>query len=70
MFPGELLWATTMIPAKSLKREGKIGNINVGKQADLVLMNIPNLDYLAYHMGVNHTVMTIKKGDVVFKKNK
>jgi imidazolonepropionase len=68
MFTGELLWATTIIPAKSLKRENKIGSIDVGKQADLILMDIPNLDYLAYHMGINHVKVTIKKGEVVYKK--
>jgi len=68
MLTGEMLWATTVIPAKSVLRDNIIGSIEVGKQADLVLMDIPNLDYLAYHMGVNHVNMTIKKGEVVFKK--
>ncbi|MEE9117126.1 MAG: imidazolonepropionase, partial [Calditrichia bacterium] len=68
MVTGELLWATTIIPAKSLRREKEIGSIDVGKQADLVLMDIPNLDYLAYHMGINHVMATIKKGEILFKK--
>jgi len=68
MMSGELLWATTIIPAKSLMREDKIGSIDEGKQADLILMDIPNLDYLAYHMGINHVKTTIKKGEVVFEK--
>ena len=52
----------------SLSRENKIGSIDEGKQADLILMDIPNLDYLAYHMGINHVNTTIKKGEIVFKK--
>ena len=68
MLPGELLWATTVIPAKSLQMEQKIATIEPGKQADLILLDIPNLDYLAYHMGINHVKMTMKKGTVVFKK--
>jgi len=68
MLTGEMLWATTIIPAKSLMRENLVGSIDVGKQADLLLMDIPNLDYLAYHMGINHVNMTIKKGQVLFKK--
>jgi imidazolonepropionase len=68
MLSNELLWATTLIPAVSLMRENSIGSIDVGKQADLILMDIPNLDYLAYHMGINHVQMTMKKGTVVFKK--
>ncbi len=69
MLPGELLWATTYIPAKSLQMQGEIGGIEPGKQADLILLNIPNLDFLAYHMGINHIDLTIKKGKVVFRKN-
>ena len=64
----ELLWATTIIPAKSLGRDQDIGSIKVGKKADLVIMDIPNLDYLAYHMGINHVIMTIKNGEVVYKR--
>jgi imidazolonepropionase len=68
MVTGELLWATTIIPAKSLNRDQEIGSIEVGKKADLVLLDIPNLDYLAYHMGINHVMMTIKNGELVYNK--
>ena len=66
MLPGELLWASTYIPAKSLGLQDTLGSVEVGKQADLVVLDIPNLNYLPYHYGVNHTVMTIKKGEVVY----
>jgi imidazolonepropionase len=68
MVTGELLWATTCVPAKSLNREKEIGSITIGKKADLVLMDIPNLDYLAYHMGINHVRMTVKNGNIVYQK--
>jgi imidazolonepropionase len=64
----ELLWGTTIIPAKSLGRDQNIGSIENGKKADLIILDIPNLDYLAYHMGINHVIMTIKNGKVVYKK--
>ena len=66
MLPEELLWATTLVPALSLSRSDKIGSIEIGKQADLILLDIPNLNYLPYHMGVNHVRMTIKKGRIVY----
>lgn len=69
MKTGELLWATTIMPAKSLNRDSKIGSIDIGKNADLILMDIPNLDYLAYHMGINHVIMTIKNGEIVYNKH-
>ncbi len=65
MLPGELLWATTLIPAKSLKIDDRIGSIETGKQADLILLDIPNLDYLPYHIGVNHVKLTVKKGQII-----
>jgi imidazolonepropionase len=68
MLPGEILWATTIIPAKSLNREKEIGSIENSKKADLILLDIPNLDYLAYHMGINHVTTTIKNGEIVFRR--
>ena len=69
LLPNELLWASTYIPAKSLRLHHKIGSIGKGKQADLILLDIPNLDILPYHMAVNHVVMTIKKGNVVYQRS-
>jgi len=64
--PGELLWATTLAAAKAIQRETKIGSIEPGKQADLIVLDIPNLDYLSYHYGMNHVVYTLKKGQIVY----
>ena len=69
LLPNELLWATTLIPARSLSVENRVGTIENGKQADLILLNIPNLEYLPYHFAVNHVKMTLKKGKIVFINN-
>jgi len=69
LLPGELLWSTTIIPARSLNRAAQLGSLEAGKQADLIFLDIPNLDYLAYHLGINHVIMTMKKGEVVFSRN-
>lgn len=69
MMPEELLWATTLVPARSLEMADRVGSIETGKQADLVVMDIPNLNYLPYHVGINHNAMTIKKGEVVYQRN-
>jgi imidazolonepropionase len=66
MMPAELLWASTLVPARSLEMDNLIGSIEEGKQADLILLDIPNLEYLPYHVGINHVKMTIKKGNVVY----
>ncbi len=67
MLPEEILWAVTLTAARSLQLDSKIGSIEEGKQADLLLLDIPNLNYLAYHYGINHTVITVKKGEIVFR---
>jgi imidazolonepropionase len=66
MTSGEMLWATTLTAAKAIQMDHTIGSIEIGKQADLILLDIPNLDYLAYHYGVNHVLLTLKKGHVVY----
>jgi imidazolonepropionase len=66
LLPNELLWATTLMPARSLSIENNVGTIEAGKQADLILLNIPNLEYLPYHFAINHVKKTFKKGELVF----
>lgn len=66
LLPNELLWATTLVGARSVSLEEKIGTIAKGKQADLILLDIPNLEYLPYHFAINHVKMTIKQGKIVY----
>jgi len=68
MLPGEVIQATTIHAAKSMGREGSIGSLEVGKQADIAIFDIPNYRYLPYHFGVNHVETVIKKGRVVYKR--
>jgi imidazolonepropionase len=68
LLPNELLWATTLIPARSLDIDKRVGIIEAGKQADLILLDIPNLEYLPYHFAINHVKLTIKFGEIVFSR--
>ena len=63
--PYEILTAATINPAYSLEILDKVGTIQKGKQADLVIMNAPNLEYLFYHYGINHTKDVFKNGKCV-----
>jgi len=67
MTPYEVLVAATINPAYSLGLKEKIGSIARGKQADIVVLNAPNLDYLVYHFGINHTKDVFKNGKLVVK---
>jgi imidazolonepropionase len=61
----EALTAATLNAACCLGLGDRIGSIEVGKQADLVLLDAPNLLHLAYHYGVNLVRTVIKKGAIV-----
>ena len=67
--PEEVITGATINGAASLKLEEKIGSIEVGKKADIVIFDAPNLEYIIYHFGINHTDKVIKNGKIVFEKN-
>jgi imidazolonepropionase len=69
MLPREVIQATTIHAAKSMGREGNIGSLEVGKQADIAIFDIPNYRYLPYHFGVDHVEIVVKKGKVVYKRS-
>lgn len=64
----EILTACTINPAYHLGRADKIGSIEVGKQADLTLLNAPNFEYVLYHYGINHTKAVFKNGRLVYEQ--
>jgi imidazolonepropionase len=61
----EALTAATLNAACCLGLGESIGSIEVGKQADLVVLAAPNLLHLAYHYGVNLVSAVIKSGKLV-----
>jgi len=65
MLPKEILTAATINPAFSLDISNRVGSIEVGKEADIVLLKSKNLDYFIYHYGINHTMSVFKKGKLV-----
>ena len=69
MSPKEVIQGTTIHAARSMGRQREIGSLEAGKQADLLLLEIPNYRYLPYHFGVDHAELVIKKGKVVFNRS-
>lgn len=65
MTPAEALAATTINAAHALGVADRLGSLEVGKQADLVVWDAPNHMHLAYHFGVTLTRMVLKAGKVV-----
>lgn len=60
--PAEALVAATMNGACAIGMEEKVGSIEVGKQADIVMWHISNYQELQYLFGVNHVQSVWKKG--------
>ena len=65
MTPYEVLNAVTINAAYAIDRQNEIGSIEVGKKADLVVFNAPNIEYLMYHFGINHVNKVYKDGILV-----
>lgn len=58
----EAFVAVTLNPACCLGLGAEVGSIEPGKQADLVLLDAPNLLHLAYHFGINPVRAVWKAG--------
>ncbi|MCK5037560.1 MAG: imidazolonepropionase [Thermoplasmata archaeon] len=65
MTPEEAVVGATINAAHAINRSRVVGSIEAGKQADIIVLDIPNYEHLPYHFGVNHVETVIKKGDIV-----
>ena len=63
--PEEVLTAVTLNGAAAIGMADRIGSAEPGKQADLVIWDAPDLDYVCYRMGSNLAHTVVKKGQVV-----
>ena len=65
MSPEEALLGVTLNAAKAIRRDARIGSITTGKQADLVVFDVPDFRQLAFRFGSNAAAVVIKKGRVL-----
>lgn len=65
MTPAEAIAAATYNAACAINREDAIGSLTVGKQADIIMLSVPNYQMIPYHFGVNHVSTVVKKGKLV-----
>ena len=63
--PEEVLNAVTINAAYHLGISHQKGSLEIGKDADFVIMKAPNLAYFFYHFGINHTKDVFIKGKPV-----
>jgi imidazolonepropionase len=65
MTPAEAITAATVNAAYSLNRGARVGSLESGKQADIVVFDCPDYRQIPYYFGVNHASTVIKRGRVV-----
>ena len=68
MTPAEALSAATINAACALGRAKKVGSLEVGKDADLVILNGPDYRDLTHNFGVNLVHQTMKRGEFIYKE--
>jgi imidazolonepropionase len=68
MTPAEAITAATINSAYSLGISDRLGTLEEGKEADIVLMDVSDYRELPYFFGINHCVVTIKNGNVVINR--
>lgn len=66
--PAEAIQGITLNAAKAIRRDKKIGSLEAGKQADMLILDIPDYRHIAYHFGVNHVAKVIKKGKIAWER--
>ncbi|MCD8098837.1 MAG: imidazolonepropionase [Lachnospiraceae bacterium] len=66
--PEEVLTAVTLNAAAAICRADTLGSLEAGKQADLVIWDAENLDFLYYRFGDNLVKTVIKKGKVCVER--
>ncbi len=66
--PAEVVTALTINAAAAVNRADTIGSIEVGKQADIIILEHPSHLYLPYHISMSIVQTVIKKGQVVWSK--
>ena len=69
MTPSEALVGATAHAAAALARGDRIGRIEVGMQADLVILDVPSVDQWLYQVGRDAVQSVIKKGRVVYQRS-
>jgi imidazolonepropionase len=62
--PAQAIAAATINAAHAIRRADRIGSIEPGKQADLLILSVPDYRQLGYRFGTNLVQRIIKRGRV------
>jgi imidazolonepropionase len=70
MTPAEAITAATINAAHAVNRAGEVGSLEVGKRADITILNVPNHKFIGYRFSVNLVDRVIKNGRMVIDREK
>jgi imidazolonepropionase len=62
--PAQAIAASTINSAHAIRRDDTIGSIEVGKQADMLILSVPDYRQVGYRYGTNLVKQVIKRGRV------
>ncbi len=63
--PAQAISAATINAAHAIDRADTIGSLEVGKRADVIILDVPNYKSIPYHFGVNLVQTVLKNGRIV-----
>jgi len=66
--PAEAITAATINAAHAIDRANEIGSLEIGKKADVIILDVPNHKFLGYRFGVNLVDKVAKNGRIVVDK--
>lgn len=62
--PAQAIVAATLNAAQAIRCADRVGSLEPGKQADLLVLNVPDYRHLGYRFGGNLVQTVIKKGQI------
>jgi imidazolonepropionase len=65
----EILTAATLHAAAAVGKADVVGSLELAKQMDCLIFDIPHYGYLFYNLGINRLETVIKRGKVAWSKN-
>jgi imidazolonepropionase len=63
--PGEAIAAATINAAAAIGWDDRVGSLEEGKQADLLILDVPDYRHLGYRFGTNLVRAVVKKGELI-----
>jgi imidazolonepropionase len=62
--PAQAIAASTINAAHAIRRSNRIGSLEVGKQADILILSVPDYRHVGYRYGTNLVKQVVKRGRI------